>query len=271
MINFSYTRTINQTLVSGILAINSLGANAELTSYSSDGVDLVYSSVSNVTWTKDGNLLGSMIANRGFQTVVGEIIAASPTIKNIPNGYSSYSNFDDDIAHSVYTVTEQDFSEVDGSSSWWGAMAFANYLNSIRYGGSNHWQLPTFATNSSASGLNSNDQVSGNEFVELFYHELNAEPYSNIPNTLIFDNEVTGVYWSGTELVDPEEPFSIYMAHAFVTIYGLEVSTFKNYASYAWVVTPGQISAVPEPQGAAMLLAGLGWIGLFSLSRKKNK
>lgn len=251
-----------KVLIAASIVIATQNVQAALTSYNSNGVDLVYSSVSDVTWTKDGNLLGSMIANRGFQTVIGEIIASSPTIKNIPNGYSSYSNFDAYNAHSVYIVTELDFSDADGSTSWWGAMAFANYLNSIRYGGSNQWRLPTSATNSSGSDLGSNGSVSGDELVELFYHELNAEIFNSIPNTPNFDNEVVGVYWSGTEVIDPKEPFSIYMAHALVTSYGLQISTFKNYDSYAWVVTPGHITIVPEPESGIMLLVGLGLLSM---------
>lgn len=83
----------NRIYFAASLLLASLNAHAELTSYNPNGVDLVYSSVSDVTWTKDANLLGSMIASRGFDTVVNEIIAASPIITNTPNGYSSYTHF----------------------------------------------------------------------------------------------------------------------------------------------------------------------------------
>lgn len=55
-----------------------------------------------------------------------------------------------------------------GYVSWWGAVAFINYLNSIDYGGSNQWMLPT-----------SNDAAdNSSQFGQLFYDEgLNVTNY----------------------------------------------------------------------------------------------
>ncbi|MBF4991885.1 PEP-CTERM sorting domain-containing protein [Methylophilus sp. QUAN] len=253
---------MGKAVISGLIALNSLCAQATLTSYSSNGVDLVYSSVSDVTWTKDGNLLGSMIASQGFDTVVNAIIASSPTITNTPNGYISYNDHSFYRLNSIYTVTESDFVDPTGLTTWWGAMAFANYLNSINYGGSSQWRLPTAAyIGNDAYNTNTNGVIEGDELTELFYHELKGEPYYSVPDTITFDNE-TAIFWTGTELAADVLPFGRYQAWAFINLYGFQFDKFKDASSHAWVVSSGQIAAVPEPDSLVMLLAGFGLLGI---------
>lgn len=252
MFDFSAMRIINKTLVIGVLAINSLGANAALTSYSSNGVDLVYSSVSDVTWTKEANLLGSMIVSYGFTSVVSNILTVSPRISNIPNYYSPAG---------TYTLTERDFSS-SGVASWFGAMAYVNYLNSIKYGGSNQWYLPGVINTSFNYNSTTNGTVPGDELQELFYSELGGTAFNPIPNTANFNNESSYYFWSGTEYL--QRPAS---AWGFNNFYGIQYDTRKDGLFSVWAVTPGQISAVAEPQGAAMLFVGLGLIAFIACRR----
>ncbi len=260
MINFSYTRTINQTLVSGILAINSLGANAALNSYNSNGVDLVYSSVSDVTWTKDGNLLGSLFASKGFNTVVNAIITTSPTITNTPNPFS---------LSGTYTLTTNDFSS-NGQVSWFGAMAYVNYLNSISYGGVNNWVLPTIANESFFYNSLGNGTAKGDEFAELFDRELNGSAFTQLlfgrDYVPPFDNWQFYAYWSGTEIAT-----ATVSAWYFDNSNGFQFSYLKPSLRYAWAISPGMLAAVPEPKSAAMLFVGLGLLSFVSLSRKRNR
>lgn len=267
---FFKSNVINRIYFAVSLLLASLNSHAELTSYNPNGVDLVYSSVSDVTWTKDANLLGSMIANQGFDTVVNAIISSSPTITNTPNGYISYNDHSFDRLNSNYTVTKSDFFDTSGRTTWWGAVAFSNYLNSISYAGINRWHLPTVKNKTDGFDTAINGIAKGDEFVEVFYHELYGEAYYNMPNTVFFDNETIEGYWTGTEAVDAEL-FANYRAHIFITVYGLQANSFKDMGSYAWVISPGKVAAVPEPESAAMLLVAFGLISLVSLSRKANK
>lgn len=52
-----YLRTLVFSLILGGISLN---AQAALTRYSSQGVELVYSSLGDVTWTRDGNLFGTL-------------------------------------------------------------------------------------------------------------------------------------------------------------------------------------------------------------------
>ena len=129
---------IKQSILAASLALASFTsqtAQATLINYTNDGKELVYSTVSDVTWTKDANLLGALFASQGFNTVVNAIIAASPTISNLPNPISPTG---------IYTLSASDFNS-SGGVTWFGAMGYVNYLNSINYGGSSQWRLPSWS------------------------------------------------------------------------------------------------------------------------------
>ncbi|MDP8567581.1 Lcl domain-containing protein [Methylophilus aquaticus] len=245
---------IKSSLAAATLALSafSLNAQAALTSYTSGGQDVVYSSVSDVTWTKDANLLGSMIA--ADSGVISKIVAAST------NNYGI----------SGYTVSASDFSAILGQTTWYGANAFISYLNSINYAGSNQWRLPGVVNTSIGTNTATNGTTAGDELVELFYSELSGTANSAIPNTTTFDNEQAWAYWSGTEYA----PIPNY-AWNFYNNIGLPDGRKKNSWYYAWAVTSGQIvssstpSAVPIP--AAAWLFGSGLAGLAGLRRRKQQ
>lgn len=256
------TLAIKTTLIAASVALSafSLNAQAALTSYTSGGKDVVYSSVSNVTWTKDANLLGSMITSQGFSTVVNNILSISPAITNTPNFFSPTG---------TYTLTSSDFSS-NGQVTWFGAMAFVKYLNSTNYGSSNQWRLPNVANTAIGYNTATNGATAGDELVELFYSELGGSVARNIPNTATFDNEQANLYWSGTEYAGGPE--SVWF---FDNSFGIQSYRGKNNLYYAWAVSPGQIatsstpSAVPVP--AVAWLFGSGLVGLAGLRRRKQQ
>ncbi len=252
---FKSNLNLKSTLVATTLALSafSMSAQATLTSYTNGGVDLVYSSVSDVTWTKDANLLGTLIANstdangNGTKDVIESIVAAGAA-----NGI---------------TVTAANFNS-NGTTTWLGTLAYVSYLNSISYGGSNQWYLPTVANTTVGYNTATNGTAKGDELVELFYSELNGTANNAIPNTSTFDNEQATVYWSGTEFA----PGHI-VAWYFGANRGNLNRNVKNNLMYAWAVSPGQIntatpSAVPVP--AAAWLFGSGLLGLVGLRRRKQ-
>jgi hypothetical protein len=237
-------------------------ANAALVGYTSDGADLFYSSISDVTWTKDAHLLSTMITNSGYSTVIDAILTA---------------NTGTTFGSSPYTLSNADFSNT-GETSWWGAMAFVHYLNTINYAGSDEWRLPTvtdigndgcnWSLGGTDCGYNSatNGTAAGDEFAELYYKELGLEPYGGPRSTYygISDpfNNVQSFYWTGTEVVTNTDG-----AFQFFATYGYQEVYMKNATVwFAWAVSPGSIipvdvpAAVPEPETNGLLLMGLGFI-----------
>lgn len=260
--------------VSVTLSAFSLSAQAALTSITtSSGTQLVYSSVSDVTWTKDANLLGTWIASstdnnaNGLADIIDSIIAYSPFIINSPNPYSPTG---------IYQLSNYDFGS-NGATSWFGALAFVNYLNSISYAGSNQWYLPTVDNLSRGFSTNTNGTFRGDESVELYYQELAGKPeyvYDNFnayyqpdhgpkENINTFTHLQLNYYWAGTEYAS--DPFKAYI---FDNATGYQNLGAKAAFGYAWAMTPGQVTAVPEPERVAMLLLGLGVIaGVMRRSR----
>lgn len=237
-----------------LLGLVTLNAEADLTPYSSAGKNLVYSSVSNITWTTDANLLGTMISDQGFSTLVNSIIAANPVIYDTPNRYDgSFNNYG---SHSgQYSLSANDFNN-DGRANWFGAQAFVGYLNSINYGGSNVWALPMGGDHPQV-GYNQ----TGSPFGAMFYTELGGTAGSPMPNTTNFTNEKDYAYWFSTEYEPNPDIAWIFNIDGGTQGYG-----FKNTQYYAWAVTPGQVATVPAP--GALWLMGSGLLGVLSLKRR---
>lgn len=234
-----------RSFVVSVMLLAATQAQATLISYTANGEELVYSSVSNVTWTKDANLLSSMFASQGFNTVVNAIIAASPIITNTPN-YASPTG--------TYAISSSDFNS-NGRATWFGAMAFINYLNNANYAGSNQWRLPTVATQDDGFNITSNGSKLGNEYSELFYQELTGVAGNSLPETMAFQNEQMNGYWNGTEYMQSPGTAWVFYMHL-----GEWDNRGKATQRYFWAVSPGHIATVPEPENLALFLAGLGLV-----------
>lgn len=282
--NYLGSRPAFYLVVLGLIGATS-NAGATLTPITKeDGTEMVYSSVSNVLWARDANLFGTMSQREGYSTLVSNILDAS---RGISYGSTDYLLF----GGLGYRLDAQSFSR-EGLTTWEGSMAFVHYLNTIKYAGYQTWRLPS-ANDTEIPGCNSiasyggsdcgysirtNGATTGSELAELYYSELSALPSrkfngsyqfgAGIPDTDIFINEErrTRPYWYGTE-------FSTDRASAWVFHLdeGYQYKMLKNlFHGNAWVLVDS-VSAVPEPETYAMMLAGLGLIAGVARRRKKDQ
>lgn len=229
-------------------------ASATLTAITgTDSAPLVYSSVSNVTWTRDANLLGSMITSEGYQATVLNIFIGY-TLRTL-NG-PSWSD--------GHILGFSDFSQASpGKVTWWGAMAFAQYLNHVGYGGSTSWQLPTVSQETFGGDLIANGQTPGEELFELQRAELLGQANATMPDTNFFQNEQITPYWLAQEYTATP----ILRAWRWNNTQASQSAQSKTGLGYAWAISPGQVSSVPEPEGIALTLSGLAVLGACSLGR----
>jgi hypothetical protein len=246
------TKTSWQSVAAAGLLLAGSMAQAGLITYSSAGADLVLDG-QGLTWTADANLFKTQYD--ADNNVVNDIIAAVPTITHTPIG--SFTN-------PSYTVTIDDFNTTNGRMSWFGAMAWAEWLGITNYGGADDWRLWEADP---ACGFNFN--CTGNELGSLFYTEggLNSGDSINesMALTSVFTN-MQGVrpYWSGTEYA-PLPDF----AWIFSTGRGYQNVGYKGGQYYGWAVRPGQVAAVPLP-GTALLMA-LGLLGLGAVGPRGRR
>jgi hypothetical protein len=251
---------------------------ATLTAYSPAGADLVHlqNGPLDLTLTADGNLLGSLLAGASNPVaLVNTIIAAS--------GGSIA-----DAGYGIRTLSTDDFSP-DGRTSYFGAQAFINYLNSTSYGGTNQWRLPgitdtgTAGCNFSYSGTDCGYNVASasGELARLYYSELNriakydefgfpndgggygifgndGAPTSGAVGP--FSNVQSNPYW-----MDLDYAPNLRAAWVFATSDGLQGYESKEGQGYAWAVTSGLVSPVPVP--SSLWLIGSGLIFLARLRR----
>lgn len=234
-------------LAAGLLfSLTTLNAEAALTPYTYAGQSVVYSSVSDITWTADANLLGTLEASN--PNLVSTIISTIGSIAhNTPSPYDTPAN----SGH--HPLTTDDFG-ANGLVSWFGAQAFVGYLNAINYAGSYQWTLAGAGTNPQFTWYETDGQ-----FSQLFYSELGGTAGSAIPNTDNFANEQANAYWLNTE-------DGSVTAWAFYTTNGFLHYVDEDRLYYAWAVSPGQVSAVPVP--GAVWLFGTGLLGLPGLKRR---
>ena len=176
--------------------------------------------------------------------------------------------------------------DADGQMTWatadtWAAnLSFFNPLTNQIY---SDWRLPTttdtgtigcdFAYSGTDCGYNVDPASS--EMAHLYFVTLGNQSYytttgavsgayaggvnptSTLDNVGPFTNFQSYYYWSGTEFAP-----STSGAWLFRTYDGGQNSSSKASSFYALAVSPGDVAAVPEAETYALMLAGLGLIGL---------
>jgi hypothetical protein len=254
-------RKTKLSLTLGLLLSGS-AMTAQASLISTDGGLGVYDSATNITFTSDANLLGTLeAANSGL---IATIVSDEATAIN-----TAYS----------HTLTSGEFGS-NGLVDWYGAQAYVAYLNKINYGNSDQWALPS-AGSSPATG----NYQTGSQLGELYYNELNGRAYPTVNYDILgtgtlsdtsgtagpFSNVHTHAYWSGTEYASNANNAWYFGAD---TGYQTDVSKAGQFmvSLYAWAVSPGQVtasssSAVPEPGIISLMLVGL--LGLTATRREQ--
>lgn len=155
------------------------------------------------------------------------------------------------------------------AESWIGGMNAANYL------GYSDWRLPTTVQPDPTCSIQSSigdsygTNCTGSEMGNLFYNGLGQVAGFSITNVhnanySLFSNVQSFYYWSGTG-------YTTIAASAwyFRTNYGVQDFYKKNGHFDALAVRSGDVAAVPEPGTWAMLLAGLGLVGVAVRRRRE--
>lgn len=219
------------SLSAGLLSAT--GAHAALTS--ALGGQVVNDTDLNITWLANANLAAS---NTFGVSGIGA------------NGYMTWNT----------------------AQSWIAAMNAANYL------GFNDWRLPTVTDtgtpacdNASGNGCVNIADAAASEMAHLWYDELGNIPYNEntaaggLTNTGPFTNIQSNIYWYDTEYAPNTNAAWIFGAGNGTMYVDLKALP----GALAWAVRPGQsVSAVPEPETYAMLLAGLGLLGFTARRRR---
>jgi hypothetical protein len=188
--------------------------------------------------------------------------------------YDSYFNItwlaDANYAKTQYMASGGASGDADGQMNWATANTWAanlSYYDSIRNVTYDNWRLPT-ALNADNSGPCFGYNCKGSEMGHLFYVDGGLSLGQSILSSTSLDdyfiNMQSYYYWSRLEAGGSGTAY----AWSFTTSSGYQGSDLKAAGVYAWAVRPGDVAAVPEADTWAMLLAGLGLVGVAARRRR---
>jgi hypothetical protein len=189
--------------------------------------------------------------------------------------------------------------DADGMMNWTDANIWASDLNISRFAGESltGWRLaantPVGADwnyewlNDGSTDYGFNITSPHSELSYMYYVNLGLKGYyspsgAHQPDYGIFRNGTdwggqadvglvknlqAGGYWSGTAYAPDPASYAWF----FSTYYGSQSYLRQFHELYAWAVRPGDVvAAVPEPETYAMLLAGLGLLGVGAKRRRRS-
>ncbi len=246
-------------LAVGLLLLAS-AAQAALAPYTAKGVDLVYdddytpvgAAQPGLTWVADANLFKTQYDDD--PSVVSQIIAAVPTISS---------------SGGAHTVVAGDFNTTNGRMTWFGAMAWVEWLGSIAYGGADDWRLWS-ALDSDGTGPCNGLNCTDSELGDLFYTEGDRDANEAITSSPVLDDVFTNMedfaYWSDTE-------FNLISGYVWIFVADVGNQSFLGQSSefYGWAVRPGKIAAAPLPSTAMLLALGVLGLGAGRWQRRRQK
>lgn len=267
-----------------LLAIACCGApaRAELIE---NGNGLVTDTALNIVWTQNGNLFKTMAEASGDPSafVANLISTVGGRVYDKPNIWDTPAN------SGYHLLSSSDFNTDTGAVTWYGAMAWVDYLNAIRYQGYADWRLPATldtgapgpqcANNFSDCG-DYNVDAESSEMAHLYYVDLQNQSAYNADGSLKpgtcgvdwgmvnpgpFTNVQNNAYWSGTEnVVNAAQPWF------FATFFGSQGANHAKISPhFAWAVRSLEPSPIRTP-AAAWLLGG--WIaGVLALAARKDR
>jgi hypothetical protein len=189
--------------------------------------------------------------------------------------------------------------DADGAMNWTAANTWASGLNISRFAGESltgwrlaantpvgaDWNFGESYDGSTDRGCNITSPHS--ELSYMYYVNLslrgfwspsggvqpgwgifrNGTGWRGQANVGLVKNLQSRYYWSGTAFA----PYAAGRAWAFATAAGSQEVGDQIDEFYAWAVRPGDVAAaVPEPETYAMLLAGLGLLGVGAKRRRRS-
>ena len=169
------------------------------------------------------------------------------------------------------------FSNTDGFMTWQSAVNWAadlSYFDSVRDVAYTDWRLPatppppdnTCKITQPAFGTG----CTGSELGHMYNTELvgtvtDPPTPTGAPPSGPFSNLQGDGYWSGTQF-DATNAYVVNFGFS-----GQQAADNKTLGYYAWAVRDGDVSAVPAPGAAWLLVTGLASLGGRWLRRKINR
>ena len=162
------------------------------------------------------------------------------------------------------------------ANTWAANLSIVDTVNNLTY---DNWRLPTTLqpdVSCSIVGIYSyGHNCTGSEMGHLFYADLGGTGDESIldsgdPDLAKFTNLQANYYWTGSmcERLEGTICGPDFLAWSFNFSNGIQLPVGMVFGRYVLAVTPGDVSPVPEPETWAMLLAGLGLVGVATRRRR---
>ena len=173
-------------------------------------------------------------------------------------------------SNGVHNLVVGDFDTGNGRMTWWGAMAWAEWLGNEGYGGASDWGLWS-ALNSDGSGpcdfYGTGSGCNDSDLGHLNYIEGGLTTAQSITTSTERNNHFINLqsflYWSGTEFAP--NPVN---AWSFKSTNGSQLNGSKVGLDYGWAVRSGQVAAAPLPATGLLMALGLVGIGVGRSRRR---